>query len=40
MVRKTTRQKPFAKKSAPVPNVPVVAYIMQVGAAVWPSRRK
>jgi len=34
MVRKTIRQKPFAKKSARVPNVPVTAYIMQVGAAV------
>ncbi len=40
MVRKTIRQKPFAKKSAPVPNEPVAAYIMQVSAAVWPTRRK
>ena len=40
MVRKTTRQKRFANKSAPVPNVPVAAYIMQVGAAVWPTGRK
>ena len=40
MVRKTIQQKPFAKKSAPVPDVPVAAYIMQVGAAVWPTSRK
>ena len=40
MVRKTIRQKPFTKKSAPVPNVPVATYTMQVGAAVWPTRRK
>ena len=40
MDRKTTRQKPFAKKPAPVPNVPVATYTMQVGTAVWPTRGK
>ena len=40
MDRKTARQKPFAKKPAPVPNVPVATYTMQVGTTVWPTRGK